>query len=86
MGVSHEDIVELKRVFDDRYVLQSNCSEIQEQTIKKLSNDDKRIELIFAEQKRMREDQRRGFALNNTLTTAVLVAIIGAIISFYLFK
>lgn len=86
MGISHEDITELKRVFDDRYVLQSSCNEIQEQTSKKFSNDDKRIELILAEQKNMREEQRRGFALNNTLTSAVLAAIVGAIIAFYFFR
>lgn len=46
MGISHEDITELKKVFDDRYVLQSDCNDKQELVNKKFSNDDKRIEII----------------------------------------
>lgn len=46
MALEHDDITELKRVFDDRYVLQSDCNEKQEKVNKKFSNDDKRIELI----------------------------------------
>ena len=47
MAVTHEDITELKTVFDDRYVLQSDCSEKQESLNKKLAKDDKRIEIII---------------------------------------
>lgn len=46
MALEHDDITELKKVFDDRYVLQSDCNEKQEKVNKKFSNDDKRIELI----------------------------------------
>jgi hypothetical protein len=46
VALEHDDITELKRVFDDRYVLQSDCNEKQEKVNKKFSNDDKRIELI----------------------------------------
>lgn len=46
MALEHDDITELKKVFDDRYVLQSDCNEKQERVNKKFSNDDKRIELI----------------------------------------
>jgi hypothetical protein len=46
VALEHDDITELKRVFDDRYVLQSDCNEKQERVNKKFSNDDKRIELI----------------------------------------
>lgn len=46
MALNHEDIVELKKVFDDRYVLQSDCNEKQESINKKFANDDKRIEII----------------------------------------
>lgn len=46
MALEHDDITELKRVFDDRYVLQSDCNEKQERVNKKFSNDDKRIELM----------------------------------------
>jgi hypothetical protein len=46
VALEHDDITELKKVFDDRYVLQSDCNEKQERVNKKFSNDDKRIELI----------------------------------------
>ena len=46
MPLNHEDIQELKKVFDDRYVLQSDCNDKQEIINKKFSNDDKRIEII----------------------------------------
>ena len=46
MAVSHEDIQELKTVFDDRYVLQSDCESVQSTVNKKLANDDTRIKLF----------------------------------------
>ena len=50
MAITHEDITELKRVFDDRYVLQSDCDNTQASINKKFSNDDKRIELLIHQQ------------------------------------
>lgn len=47
MPIEHEDITELKKVFDDRYVLQADCSERQEGINKKFANDDKRIERLI---------------------------------------
>jgi hypothetical protein len=44
--ITHEDISELKKVFDDRYVMQADCTEKQEAVNKKFANDDKRIEII----------------------------------------
>ena len=81
--ITHDDITELKRVFDDRYVLQSDCSDKQEAINKKLANDDKRIDLILAEQKSMRQETKSGLKFNNWLTTAVLGAIVAAVIAFY---
>lgn len=46
MALDHEDIMELKRVFDDRYVLKQMCNEKQEAVNRKFANDDKRIEVI----------------------------------------
>lgn len=86
MALEHADIMELKRVFDDRYVLQSDCNDRQESINKKFANDDKRIDLILAEQKQMRQEQQSGFKLNNWLTTAVLAAIVAAVIAFYFFS
>ena len=46
MPITHEDITELKKVFDDRYMLQSDCAEIQEGVNKKFAHDNTRIELF----------------------------------------
>lgn len=43
MPIEHADIQELKQVFDDRYVLQSECSDTQAEFARKLGNDDVRI-------------------------------------------
>lgn len=85
MPITHEDITELKKVFDDRYVLQSDCNEKQEQVNRKFANDDKRIDLILAEQKQMRQETKNGLKFNNWLTAAVLGAIIVAFVGFYFF-
>lgn len=71
--VTHEDITELKKVFDDRYVLQSDCSEIQENVNKKFANDDKRIDLLINQQK-----------INNWLTLAIASGIIALVIKVFL--
>lgn len=39
-------ILELEEIFDDRYVLKSNCSEKQDKVNKMLANDDTRIRLF----------------------------------------
>ena len=85
MAVTHEDIQELKKVFDDRYVLQSDCNEKQEQVNKKFANDDKRIDLILAGQEQMRQETISGLKFNNWLTAAVLGAIVSAFVGFYFF-
>lgn len=46
MPITHEDIQEIKKVLDDRYVLQTTCDETQEKMNKKFANDDKRIDLL----------------------------------------
>lgn len=45
--ITHEDIQEIKKVLDDRYVMQSDCDETQRKMNSKLSNDDKRIETLY---------------------------------------
>lgn len=85
MAFDHNDIMELKKVFDDRYVLQSDCNEKQEHINGKLANDDKRIDLILAEQKQMRQETKNGLKFNNWLTTAVLGAIVAGLVGFYFF-
>ena len=83
MPLTHDDFTEIKRVLDDRYVKIEDCNEKQKEVSAKLANDDKRIDLILAEQKQMRAETRSGLRFNNWLTTAVLGAIIAAVIAFY---
>lgn len=80
MAITHEDITELKRVFDDRYVLQSSCSEIQETNNKKFANDDKRIDRIMY----LQETGNKKIDKNNWLTTAILTVIIGIVVTMIL--
>lgn len=47
MAVTHEDIQELKAVFDERYVLQRDCTDTQKKVNKKFADDDKRIEKLI---------------------------------------
>lgn len=73
MALEHADIQELKKVFDDRYVLQSDCDETQKQMNKRFSNDDKRIELLIQQQK-----------VNNWLTSAIAGGIIALLIKVFI--
>ena len=73
MAVNHEDIQELKKVFDDRYVLQSDCDNTQQKINNKFANDDKRIELLIHQQ-----------AINNWLTGAIASGIIALLIKVFL--
>ena len=81
--ITHEDIQELKKVFDDRYVLQSDCDETQREINRKFSNDDKRIDLMLTVQSQLRQETQKGFKFNNWLTTGVIIAIVGAVIAYY---
>ena len=73
MAVTHEDITELKKVFDDRYVLQSDCDNNQAKINNKFANDDKRIEILIQQQK-----------INNWLTLAIAGGIISLVIKIFL--
>jgi hypothetical protein len=67
--ITHEDITELKKVFDDRYVMQADCTEKQEAVNKKFANDDKRIEIIAHD-----------FGVIKRLMWAVATASIGSLV------
>lgn len=73
MAFSIDEIKELEHHFDERYVLQIDCNEKQETFATKLSNDDKRIELIA---------QRLSW--NNWLTTAIAGGIVALVIKVFL--
>ncbi len=47
MAFEHSDYTELKKEFDERYVLQSTCDDVQRETSKKFANDDKRIDKLI---------------------------------------
>lgn len=83
MALTHEDIQELKKVFDDRYVRIEDCNDKQEAVNKKFANDDKRIDLMATDIKQMRSETKNGLKFNNWLTGAVLGAIIAAVVAFY---
>lgn len=71
--ITHEDITELKKVFDDRYVMQSDCDSTQAAINKKFANDDKRIELLVHQQ-----------TINNWLTGAIASGIITLLFKVFL--
>lgn len=73
MAVSHDDITELKKVFDERYVRQTTCAEKQEEVNRKFSNDNTRISLLISQQK-----------INNWLTLAIAGGIVALVIKVYL--
>lgn len=73
MALTHEDVQELKKVFDDRYVQISDCDNVQSSFNKKFANDDKRIDLLISQQK-----------INNWLTLAIAGGIISLVIKVFL--
>lgn len=73
MAITHEDVQELKKVFDDRYVQISDCDSVQQNFNKKFANDDKRIDLLISQQK-----------INNWLTLAIAGGIISLVIKVFL--
>lgn len=73
MNLNHDEILELQKIFDERYVKQSKCDTIQAGINKKFANDDKRIELLIHQQ-----------TINNWLTGAIATGIITLLIKVFL--
>ena len=73
MAVTHEDIQELKKVFDDRYVTQADCDATQKSLNNKLANDDKRIEVLIQRQ-----------SLNNWLTGVIAGGIVTLVVKVFM--
>lgn len=86
MPFTMDEIKELETHFDERYVLQSDCNEVQAKNEKKFANDDKRIDLMAYDIKQMRTETKSGLKFNNWLTTAVLGCIIVGIVTFLYFN
>lgn len=78
--ISHEDLQEIKRVLDDRYVQIADCDGVQQNFNNKFANDDKRIDRLLI----MQEQGNKAIAKNNWLTTAILGVIISVVIGMIL--
>ncbi len=77
MALEHDDIMELKKVFDERYVLQRECNEKQEHFNKKFANDDKRIDRLID---RMNLWNKLLWAIASSSISALVVAILELIL------
>lgn len=66
--LDREDWKEIEERLDDRYVMQTECTERQSEYNKKFANDDKRIELISHD-----------FALIKKLMWVIASAVVGTL-------
>jgi hypothetical protein len=80
MALTHEDMQEIKKILDDRYVQIVDCDTTQNEMNKKFANDDKRIDRIMY----LQEDTNSKLTKNNWLTTAILSVIIGIVVTMIL--
>ena len=80
MALTHEDMQEIKKILDDRYVQIVDCDNTQNEMNKKFANDDKRIDRIMY----LQEDANNKLTKNNWLTTAILTVIIGIVVTMIL--
>lgn len=78
MAITHEDMQEIKKILDDRYVQIVDCDNKQNDINKKFANDDKRIDLILHKQ----EIGNNAIKKNNWLTTTILGIIIAGVIGY----
>lgn len=70
MTIDNETMDILKKQFDERYVRQSTCNEIQGENSKHFANDDKRIEII-----------QHDFSAIKKLVWVIATASIGSLIT-----
>lgn len=78
MALTHEDMQEIKKILDDRYVQITDCDNKQTDINKKFANDDKRIDRILL----MQEQGNKDIKKNNWLTTTILGIIIAGVIGY----
>jgi hypothetical protein len=87
VALTHEEITAIKKEViaecKNIFVQIDDCNDKQEQFNSRFANDDKRIDLMASDIRQMRSETKNGLKFNNWLTSAVLVAIIGAVIAFY---
>ena len=80
MAISHEDMQEIKKILDDRYVQITDCDTTQSEMNKKFANDDKRIDRIMY----LQEDTNNKLTKNNWLTITILGIIITTVVTMIL--
>ena len=80
MPITHEDMQEIKKILDDRYVQIVDCDTTQNEMNKKFANDDKRIDRIMY----LQEDTNNKLTKNNWLTITILGVIITTVITMIL--
>lgn len=80
MPITHEDMQEIKKILDDRYVQIVDCDTVQEGFNKKFANDDKRIDRIMY----LQEDTNSKLTKNNWLTITILGVILTAVLGMIL--
>ena len=80
MAISHEDMQEIKKILDDRYVQIVDCDTTQTEMNKKFANDDKRIDRIMY----LQEDINNKLTKNNWLTITILGVILTAVLGMIL--
>ena len=78
MAITHEDMQEIKKILDDRYVQIVDCDNKQTDINNKFANDDKRIDRILL----MQEEGNKNIRKNNWLTTTILGIIIAGVIGY----
>lgn len=70
MEISYETLKKFETHFDQRYVLQNDCSSVQQKNNNHFSNDDKRIEII-----------KHDFGVIKRLMWTVATSSIGALVA-----
>lgn len=80
MALTHEDMQEIKKILDDRYVQIVDCDSKQNDINKKFANDDKRIDRIMY----LQEDTNNKLTKNNWLTITILGIILASVLGMIL--
>ena len=80
MAITHEDMQEIKKILDDRYVQIVDCDIKQKEINKKFADDDKRIDRIMY----LQEDTNNKLTKNNWLTITILGVILSAVVGMIL--
>ena len=74
--LTRDDFKEIKKELDDRYVLQSDCNDKQENVNKKLANDDKRIDKLLD---RFNTVSKLLWVIASSVIGAVILELLGLI-------